>query len=78
MKLFFRKSKKAYVDHVEVFRTLKEGIKFYEKYTGVKYPWEKYDQIYCPDFTIGTMENVGATTLRDDFLQPSENQTKFS
>ena len=39
MKIFVRNSKKDNIDHQELFRVLKEGIKFYEEYLGVKYPW---------------------------------------
>lgn len=72
MRIFLRNSKREHLDHKELFRVIKEGIKFYERYTLVKFPFQKYDQIFCPDFTDEGMENVGAVTLTDDFLQPKE------
>lgn len=56
---------------------MNEGIKFYEGYTGVNFPWKKYDQIFCPEFRIGAMENVGAITFTDSLLQPKDSQTEY-
>ena len=63
------------IDAEELFRVIKFGIKFYEDYTRIKFPFEKYDQIFCPEFRIGAMENVGAVTFTDNFLQPKDTQT---
>ena len=43
MKIFLRDSKLPCIDAPEHFRVINEGIKFYEEFTGVKFPWEKYD-----------------------------------
>ena len=43
MRVFFRKSKRENINAAELFRVVKEGINFYEKFIGVKYPWQKYD-----------------------------------
>lgn len=43
MKIFLRESKKDDIDSTELFRVISSGIRFYEEYTGVKYPWGKYD-----------------------------------
>ena len=70
MRVFMRDSKKDCLDAQEFMRVVDEGIKFYETYIGVEYPWTKYDQIFCPEFRIGAMENVGAITFTDRLLQP--------
>jgi aminopeptidase N len=36
-------------------------IEFFEKRFGVKYPWDKYDQVWVNDFIWGGMENVSCT-----------------
>ena len=54
-----------------------EGIKFFEEFTSTKYPFAKIDQIFCPEFRIGAMENVGAITFTDNLLQPKPAQTDF-
>ncbi len=40
-------------------------IQYFEKKTGVPYPWEKFDQIIIDDFMWGGMENTTAVTLND-------------
>lgn len=77
MKIFLRESKKEDIDAKELFRVISSGIRFYEKYTGIKYPWGKYDQIFCPEFRIGAMENVGAITFADRLLQPRDSWTEY-
>lgn len=57
------------------FRNTKDMMEFFEKETGVLYPWAKYDQICVNDFVAGGMENTSATTLTDGtlFSDASEN-----
>lgn len=69
MKIFCRQSMKDQVPYKEKFRVVKEGIKFYENYFNVKYPFDKYDQIFCPEFRIGAMENIGVITFSERFLR---------
>lgn len=68
MKLYVRQTMKDEIDPEERFRVITEGIKFYEDYFEYKFPFEKYDQIYCPEFRIGAMENVGAISFNENFL----------
>ena len=42
MRIFLRNSKKDNINAPELFRVMKVGIKFYESYTGIKFPWSKY------------------------------------
>ncbi|HQJ74263.1 MAG TPA: M1 family aminopeptidase [Bacteroidota bacterium] len=57
-----------------IFKQTKDMINFYEKITGVKYPWDKYSQTILRDF-FGGMENTSATNLIDDV--PDEKQFKY-
>lgn len=53
------------------------GFVFYNEFFNYVYPFEKYDQIFVPEFNFGAMENVGCVTYRDQFLfkdPPSHNQ----
>jgi aminopeptidase N len=43
------------------FRDTKAIIEFYQRETGVPFPWDKYYQVYCLDFTAGGMENTSCT-----------------
>jgi aminopeptidase N len=40
-------------------------IAVFEKLTGVKFPYPKYDQTIVADFKFGGMENITATTMAD-------------
>ena len=42
-----------------------EMIKVYEELTGVKFPYNKYDQTIVAQFQFGGMENITATTMAD-------------
>jgi len=70
MRIFMRKSLKKftapYVD--EFFRITECGIKYYEGIFGYKFPFHKYDQIYCPEYNVGAMENAGAVTFTEMYV----------
>jgi aminopeptidase N len=57
------------------FRHTKDMLAFFEKETGVAYPWNKYFQVCVNDFVAGGMENTSATTLTDQtlFTDATEN-----
>ena len=44
------------------------GIKWYSEFFGTSFPWDKYDQIFCPEFKYGAMENVGAVTFSEAYI----------
>ena len=72
MRIFVRESKKAYVDTDLVFRVVTDGVKFYQNMFDCPFPFDKYDIIYCPEFRITAMENVGAITFTDRILLPAD------
>jgi aminopeptidase N len=43
-------------------------LSFYNRYYGVRYPFEKLDQIAIPDFAFGAMENTAAIVYREAAL----------
>jgi aminopeptidase N len=47
-------------------------MEIYEKLTGVKFPYNKYDQIMIAQFDLGGMENITATTLADSEIFGAE------
>jgi aminopeptidase N len=50
-------------------------LEFYEKETGVPYPWAKYYQVAVQDFVEGGMENTSITTMTDRTLhRPQETE----
>lgn len=52
----------------QIFMGVSEGMKFYEDFFGVKYPFSKYDQIYLPEYNQGGMENVAMVTMAESKL----------
>lgn len=72
LRLFARKSLARYVHHQEWFDITKQGFDFFEKYFDVSYPFGKYDQLIVPEFNAGAMENVGAVTFSEKFIQRGE------
>lgn len=43
-------------------------MKKYEDYFGYKFPFTKYDHVFCPEYNIGAMENPGVITVNDKFI----------
>ncbi|CAI2373227.1 unnamed protein product [Moneuplotes crassus] len=68
MRVMARKSVMKYVKCDDFFRITMSGMDYYEKFFGVKYPFNKYDQIFCPEFNAGAMENVGCVTYTESYL----------
>ena len=54
-----------------------QGFEFFEEAFDFPYPFEKYDQLYVPEYNTGAMENAGAVTLRDEYLPRSRQDAAF-
>jgi aminopeptidase N len=52
----------------EIFATTSACLDRYHELFGVRYPFDKYDQAFVPEFTMGAMENPGCVTFRDEFI----------
>ena len=65
LRLFMRESLKDCGEPDEIFRVTIAGMKFYEDYFGTEFKFDKYDQIFCPEYNMGAMENVGLITLNE-------------
>ena len=71
LRLFMRESLKNCGEPEEIFRVTTDGMKFYSEYFGCPYPFGKYDQIFCPEYNMGAMENVGLITLNEFYCWKS-------
>ncbi|HET7430000.1 MAG TPA: aminopeptidase N [Nocardioides sp.] len=72
--------RQALVEHLDVEELLlltKQGFEFFEEAFDFPYPFEKYDQLYVPEYNAGAMENAGAVTLRDEYLPRSRQDGAF-
>ena len=56
----------------EVFRQVASAVRWMEDYTGIPFPFEKYDFIAIPGYQFGGMEHPGAIQFTDKriFLNP--------
>jgi aminopeptidase N len=66
--IFCRESLAEYLDADEVFTVTKQGFAFFEEAFGTPYAFDKYDQMFVPDFNAGAMENAGAVTILEDYI----------
>lgn len=46
-----------HLDAERLFRQTKDGFAYYHKNFAIAYPFGKYDQIFCPEYNMGAMEN---------------------
>jgi aminopeptidase N len=65
MRLFARESLAKQVWPADWFKWTGDGLKYYDEYFGIPYPFKKYDQILVPQFIYGAMENAGAVTFAE-------------
>lgn len=67
LNIYLRQSLKNYGKITEFFKVTNAGMNFYKSYFGIAYPFRKYDQIFCPEYNWGAMENVGLVTYNEFF-----------
>lgn len=60
----------------EIFRQVVVSLEWLEEYTGIAYPFAKYDFVILPGFQYGGMEHTGATLYNDTRMFLSENPTE--
>ena len=58
-----------------IFKQVMASLHWLEDYTGVSYPFAKYDFIILPGFQYGGMEHTGATLYNDNQMFLSEHPT---
>ncbi|WP_158863865.1 aminopeptidase N [Leifsonia sp. AG29] len=66
--IYARKSLAEYLDADYIFDKTREGFAFYEERFDYAYPFEKYDQLFVPEFNAGAMENAGAVTFTETYV----------
>ena len=62
---YARRSLRQHVDSDELFEVTKQGLTYFSEFFDFPYPFDKYDQIFVPEFNAGAMENVGAITFSE-------------
>ncbi|MGK0720979.1 aminopeptidase N [Leucobacter sp. W1478] len=66
--VFCRESLSEYLDAEYLFEKTREGFAFFEKQFDYPYPFDKYDQIFAPEYNMGAMENAGAVTFTETYV----------
>ncbi|NDD25887.1 MAG: aminopeptidase N, partial [Actinobacteria bacterium] len=66
--IYGRSSLAQYIDADYLFAKTKEGFLFFEEQFDYPYPFDKYDQLFVPDFNAGAMENAGAVTITESYV----------
>ena len=66
--VFCRRSLTQYLDADNIFDCTKKGFAFFEEEFDQPYPFEKYDQIFTPEYNMGAMENAGAVTFVEVYI----------
>jgi aminopeptidase N len=63
--IFCRQSLAQYLDADEIFTITKQGLDFFGQAYKYPYPFQKYDQLFVPEFSAGAMENIGCVTFNE-------------
>ena len=66
--VFARASLFEYLDTDYIFEKTRQGFAFFEEAFQLAYPFEKYDQLFVPEFNAGAMENAGAVTFTEAYV----------
>ncbi|ASD24004.1 aminopeptidase N [Cryobacterium sp. LW097] len=66
--LFSRKSLFEYLDADYIFEKTRQGFAYFEEKFDFPYPFDKYDQMFVPEFNAGAMENAGAVTFTETYV----------
>ena len=66
--VYCRASLFEHLDADAVFDLTRRGFEFFEAQYGHPYPFEKYDQLFVPEFNAGAMENAGCVTFLESYV----------
>ncbi|MEV6290137.1 aminopeptidase N [Streptomyces sp. NPDC004059] len=66
--IYCRPSLAEFLDSDAIFEVTRQGFDWFQEKFDYAYPFEKYDQLFVPEFNAGAMENAGAVTIRDQYV----------
>ena len=66
--VYCRASLAEHLDASEIMHVTKQGFGHYEKLFARGFPFEKYDQVFVPEFNAGAMENAAAVTFLETYV----------
>ncbi|MDR2235225.1 MAG: aminopeptidase [Chryseobacterium sp.] len=59
-----------------IFTLYRNSLDYYEKWTGIKHPFQKHGMVVIPDFQFGGMEHPGAILFQNSTLFLDQNATQ--
>ena len=65
---YIRRSLAEHLDPDELFEITRQGLDWYAEAFGMAYPFEKFDQLFVPEFQAGAMENPGCITYSESYI----------
>ncbi|MGW1161730.1 aminopeptidase N [Streptomyces sp. NPDC002519] len=66
--IYCRPSLAEFLDSDAIFEVTRQGFDWFQEKFDYAYPFQKYDQLFVPEFNAGAMENAGAVTFRDQYV----------
>ncbi len=69
--LHVRRSLAEHLDADELFEQTRQAFDFFHRIFSIPYPFGKYDQVFCPEYEMGAMENPGCVKFSDKFIYRS-------
>ena len=66
--VYCRASLAEHLDADEILLVTKQGFDWYHRAFDYRYPFDKYDQLFVPEFNAGAMENAACVTFLDDYV----------
>jgi aminopeptidase N len=66
--LWCRRTLAQHLDADDLFTVTAQGFDWFHANFGVRYAFDKYDQLFVPEFNAGAMENAGCVTFREDYV----------
>ena len=66
--LYARASLADHLEPDEIFDVTRRGFAFFEENFDLAYPFDKYDQVFVPEFNAGAMENAGCVTFTETYV----------
>ncbi len=66
--VFCRASLAEHLEAGEVMDVTRRGFAYFEQVFERAYPFDKYDQLFVPEFNAGAMENAAAITINDTLV----------
>ena len=72
-----RESLKEYEFSEEILKITITKMNFYSEYFGYLFPFKKYDQIFCPEYICGAIENVALVIINEAYCFKKKSTQRY-